>query len=32
VSFDGVEVSAYEKLVGVFDKYSDYKPNWDVCL
>ena len=32
VSFDGVEVTAYEKLTGVFDKYNDYKPNWDICL
>lgn len=32
VSFDGIEVVAYEKLVGVVDKFKDYKPNWDVCL
>ena len=32
VSFDGIEVGKYDKLVGVFDKFKDIKPNWDICL
>lgn len=32
MSFDGIEVVRYDKLVGVLDKFKDFKPNWDICL